>query len=74
MLAIDIDNPIYFPPNVFYLSCGKIHTVPLELCEAPVPSLSQGFQDTSTNLIKGSKTWSMFELLEQRSEYCVMGE
>lgn len=70
-------NHTYFPPDIFYFVLWQDPcraTVSLELCEALMPSLSQGSQETPKGLIRSLKTWSLFELHEQRSKYCIMEE
>lgn len=64
---MDMDNHAYFPPDILYFVLWqdpRSAMVSVELCEVPMPSLSQGFRETPMGLIKGLKTWSLFELHE----------
>lgn len=56
VLITDKDNCTYFPPDIFYFVLQqdpRSATVSLELREVPMPSLSQGFQETPAGLIRG---------------------
>lgn len=49
-----LDNHTYFSPGIFYFALRQdphSATASLELREAPVPSLPQGFQETPTGSI-----------------------
>lgn len=46
LLAVDMDNHAYFPPDILYFVLWqdpRSAMVSIELCEVPMPSLSQGF-------------------------------